>query len=94
MPRAEFLSRDESKQRKPLTLKDAQAIANELVHVAKVNMRPMALFIGADGDYMMTPRYSNRYPKWIEKWPLSFCGVYTPEVSPSDVVDDIMGMDA
>ena len=95
MSRAEtFLAREESPNPKRIVRRDAVRITDELLRVLRHTQRPYALFIGANLEFLMTPRYGKRYEKWCERWPKSLCGVYTPEATAIDVIDDILGMDA
>lgn len=88
-----FLPRDEATAKR-VGRKDAERIAFELMAVLRNTQRPYALFIGAERDFLMTPRYGRRYELWVTRWPRSFCGVYTPDAIAADVIDDILGMDA
>lgn len=88
-----FLPRDEASSPKRLTVKDAERIAFELMAVLRNTARPYALFIGAERDFLMTPRYGRRYETWEQRWPRSLCGVYTPDANAKDVISDILEMD-
>lgn len=94
MAYAKFLSRDESPNTKPITRKDAESIAAQLVSIMRSTAAPYALFIGSAGDFLMAARYGKRFARWAEQWPRSLCGVYMPDTDPEDIAADILGMDA
>lgn len=94
MARLKFVSRDESTSPVRIRRKDAESIARQLVAVMRKTARPYTLFIGAQGESLMTPAFGKRVRAWVEKWPKSLCGTYTPEAKADEVIGDIMGMDS
>ena len=72
--------------------KDAAEIARTLLAAARKQRKEYALFVGAKGESLITPRYGSRYTLWTERWPGSLCGVYTPEAEDVDIIDDVLGM--
>lgn len=92
MARVKFISRDKSPIAKRIRRKDAEAIACQLIAIAKKTGAPYALFVGAQCEFLLTPRYGNRYELWAARWPKSLCGIYTPEATDARIVEDVLRM--
>lgn len=95
MPRADFVPRTAcGSNAKPIGRKQAESIATQLIALMRRTRADYALFIGAACDYIMTPRYGARFPRWCDEWPSSLCGIYSPKSTLDEVIDDILAMDA